>query len=162
MAEPVKAQGLLLVDVEIPEGYQQVKQGDSILIETQIILVGVNNTSAVTDVLIDYVVKDKDGKVITSLSETKGGVVRIQTVKEMHLPLDIPTDVYSVTVKASYKEISGQSSSSFNIVTSFGEEAFSSSFFTTKNLLILLLLGILSLFFFSAYQFWRMGKIFHK
>src|SRR3989344_421139 len=95
LSTAVKAQELLLVDVEIPEGYQQLKQGDPILAETQIILVGNNRTDTIIDVLIEYMIKDKEGNLITKVSETKGGVVRIQTVKELQLPADLPMGVYS-------------------------------------------------------------------
>lgn len=162
LASSVKAQELLLVDVEIPEGYQQLKEGDPVLVETQIILVGINKTDTIIDVLIEYIVKDKNGNIITSLSETKGGIVRIQTVKELHLPAGLPTGAYSVTIKASYKEVTGETSASFKITQNLGEQAFSSTFFTTKNLLILLLIGLMGLFFFSAYQFWKIGKFYHK
>lgn len=157
-----QAQELLLVDVEIPEGYQQLKSGDSVLVETQIILVGTNTTHPITDVLIEYIVKDKEGNIINSLSETKGGVVRIQTVKELHLPNDLPTGTYSVTTKASVAKLVGQNSASFKITKDLGEESFSTPFFSNKNLFILLLVGLLGLFFFSAYQFWKIGKLYKK
>jgi len=162
LSTAVKAQELLLVDVEIPEGYQQLKQGDPILAETQIILVGNNRTDTIIDVLIEYMIKDKEGNLITKVSETKGGVVRIQTVKELQLPADLPMGVYSITTKASYKDIAGETSASFKITRNLGQEQFSSSFFNTRNLLILLLLGIITLIFLSAYQFWRIGRLYHK
>ena len=161
LAAPIRAQELLLVDVEIPEGYRQLEQFEPILVETQIILVGSNRTN-ITDVLIEYIVKDKEDNLIAKMSETKGGLVRIQTVKELQLPADLADGVYSITVKASYKEIAGENSASFKITKNLGEEPFSSSFSSTKNLMILLLLGVISLFIFSAYQFWRIKKLYPR
>ena len=162
MASLAQAERLLLVDVEIPEGYQKLKLGDPVLIETQIILVGTNSTSALADVLIEYFVKDKDGNTVTSLSETKGGVVRIQTVKELHLPNNLSTGVYSVTIRTSIGKLVSQNSASFKITNDLTEETFSNQFYSINLLLTLLLVGLLGLFLFLIYLSWKIKKLYKK
>lgn len=155
---PVQAEELLLVDLEIPEGYQQLNQQESVLVETQIILVGRNQTDKLTDVLIEYSIKNKEDDTIIKLSETKGGVVRIQAVKELHLPAELLPGIYSVAVRASYKNVSAENSASFEVTKMLVEiEAFSQP--TTRNLLLTIIVGMITLFLFSAYQFWKIERI---
>ncbi|GEM_PF-5466016 len=153
-----QAEELLLVNVEIPEGYQHISEGDSILVDTQINLVGYQQNNTITDVVIEYVIKDKEGNIITRLSETKGGFIRIQTVKELLLPSNLPLGIYSVIVRANYKDVSRESSVSFEITKTYLDSRDSSQT-TTKNLLITLVIGMVVLFLFSAYQFWKLGRI---
>src|SRR3989344_9517043 len=161
MVMPVKAQDLLLVDVEIPGGYRHLVPGESVFVETQIILVGNNQSNPLVDVLIEYIVKNKDDQVITKITETKGGIVRIQTVKELHLPADIRPGIFSVTVRTSYKEEMTETSATFEVAE---QHALPVSFYNQEvnNLFIITLAAIVSLFVFSAYQFGKMGKMHQK
>ena len=156
----VKAENLLLVDAEIPESYQILAAGDSVLVETQIILVGKNQTDTLTDVVIEYVVKDKDNKIITQLSETKGGLVRIQTVKELHLPSDLSLGTYSISIRASYKEVLGETSASFKVAKP--ESNYNLTLSSANNLLKFILVGMAVLLALSMYQFWKIGKFYHR
>ncbi len=158
LAIQAKAQGILLVDVTIPEGYQHLIPGDSVLVETQIILVGRDQMEPVIDVLIEYTIKDKNNNIVTKLSETKGGIVRIQTIKELHLPADLLPGIYTLTAKASYKNVSAETSSSFELFKNYAEPVLPLPT-TTNNLLIAVIIAVVSLFFFSAYQFWRIKKL---
>ncbi|MDO8511258.1 MAG: hypothetical protein Q7S55_03770 [Nanoarchaeota archaeon] len=161
MVMPAKAQDLLLVDAIIPEGYRHLVLGESVFVETQIILVGNNQSSPLVDVLIEYAVKDKDGQVITKISETKGGIVRIQTVKELHLPADLSPGIFSVTVRASYKEKAMETATTFEVAE---QHALPVSFYTqdVNNLFIIILVAIVSLFLFSAHQFWKIKHLYKR
>lgn len=147
---------LLLVNVEIPPDYQKVQTDETILVETEILLLDRFRTEAITDVLIEYKIKDQEGKVITELSETKGGLVRIETIKELH-PTLLPPGTYIVMVKASYKEVTGEAYTSFEVVdkvVSLPDEPH-----LTLDLLIILLLVMISFFLFLLYQFWKIKKL---
>ncbi|MDO8510923.1 MAG: hypothetical protein Q7S55_02045 [Nanoarchaeota archaeon] len=161
MIIPAKAENILLIDLNIPEGYHHLIPGDSVFVETQIILVGRNQTDPLTDVLIEYAVKDKDNQVITKISETKGGIVRIQTVKELHLPTDISPGIFSVTVRASYKEAATETSATFEVAESHASQDFPLPQ-DIKSLFITLLVTIISFFLFSAYQFWKIKHLYKR
>ena len=149
----------LLVNAEIPEGYRHLTAADSVLVNAQINLVGYPENNSTYDVIIEYLVKDKKNNIITRFSETKGGFIRIQTVKELLLPPDLPSGIYSVTVRANYKTVFREKSVPFEIVKTYSDSR-DSAHTTNKNLLITLIVGIVILFLSSFYQFWKLGKIY--
>lgn len=161
MVIPAKAQEIILVDVNIPEGYRHLVPGEPVFAETQIILIGRDQTDSLVDVVIEYSVKDKENNVITKITETKGGIVRIQATKELHLPADLVPGIYSVTVKASYKGIAETgASTTFEVVKSYAKETSLPQ--DIKSLLIIIIAIMLIFFLFSAYQFWKIAKFTKK
>ncbi len=115
LVSSINAQEKLSLNVNIPTIYKEVFIGESILIETEIILIE-HKPDEIIDVLIEYFVKDEKGSIIYKLSETKGGILRINDVKEIEIPNDIKPGLYIVEVKASYDNIFVVDSNSFNII----------------------------------------------
>ncbi|MEK6900537.1 MAG: hypothetical protein AABX05_05415 [Nanoarchaeota archaeon] len=107
---------IMLVDVTVFEDSRLITEKDPFLVEVQVLLVGRNQTSPITDVLLEYVIADKNGERIFAFSETKGGIVRIQKLKEIPLPPDLPAGTYSITVRASYEAVKGEASVPFTII----------------------------------------------
>ena len=74
---------------------------------------------------------------------------------------EILPGAYSVRVRASYRDVVGESSASFVVhKTLIGASAprYEES---TRNLLVVLIAGISFFFLFSAYQFWKIRRYIH-
>ena len=104
------------VSLNIPSQYKAVNVGETILIQTEVILIkDFTEEEKVTDVLLEYAVKDSKGNTIISFSETKGTILRLDTLKEVSMPKDSPPGIYVVEVKASYRENIGMDTELFEV-----------------------------------------------
>ena len=106
------------VDLEIPSQYKTANAGEAILIQTEVILIKDftgEEKDNVTDVLLEYTIKDSKSNIILSFSETKGTLLRLNTLKEISMPKDSPPGIYLAEVRASYRENSGMDAELFEV-----------------------------------------------
>ena len=111
----------LLINVNIPKHYFHIYSGESVLVETEIILKQEENATEMHDILIEYAIKENNGAVVTKAIETKGGILRINTIKELQLPSDAKPGMYTFEVKASKGSIVGINSATFEIIEKIPE-----------------------------------------
>src|SRR3989344_6398208 len=104
----------IIVDIKILSQYMAVHQGGTLLIGAETVLIK-EEENQITDVLLEYTIKDSNENTITALSETKGVLFRLHNLKEITIPEDIPSGIYSVEVKASYLENSGMDVELFEV-----------------------------------------------
>lgn len=109
---------ILLVNANIPLNYQKVNVGGSLLVQTEIIFIKQEYKDVATDVHIEYLIRDSSRKTITTVSETKGVIDRIFTVKELMLPSDTRPGVYTIEVKAEYQGLTSNEAASFEVMKS--------------------------------------------
>jgi hypothetical protein len=146
-----------MISIEIPPDYQKVQADDSVVVQSEVLLPDSLKTENITDVIIEYTVTDQEGNIITALSETKGGLLRIESIKELPLPKKIPAGTYNVMVSANCKGAIGQASASFEVVEQVGEMETISGL--TIQLLLILLIGMTGFFLFLVHLFWKMKKL---
>jgi len=104
----------LMVDVAIPARYKEISPGEPILAYSDVILI--QEDQQAHDINLDYVIKDKQQTIITSLTETKGGILRLNSVKEIPLSKELKPGSYSLEMSARYHNLTAVNSASFEIV----------------------------------------------
>ena len=146
----------IVLSLDLPSGYKTVAPGGDIRLESQILLLREQDRD-IADIIIEYAIIDRHGSVLVRTVETKGGIVRIFTVKELIVPFDAQSGIYELVVKASHGDVTKQSSVVFEVVEA-SEERFALSINS-----ILVGIGAILLFFFVmlVYIYWRFRQL-HK
>ena len=140
----------IILDISLPSRYENVEADETVIVESQIILLGDGQT--VADVLIDYEIRDRSDALITKTTETKGGLLRIQTVKELQIPKQTHPGVYEIIVTASHGDVQKQSSVMFEVKEK--EEIGNAE---TRNVFILMAILLVNIIFFII-LFYEMHK----
>ncbi len=104
----------VVVNLNIPSQYRTIQQGNSLLVETELLLVREKQDSII-DILIEYTVRDPQGQVVTQFSETKGTLLRINTIKDIPIPATVAPGIYTLEVNASYNGHSSKDTVFFDI-----------------------------------------------
>ncbi len=104
----------IIVKVDIPENYEKISPGDSLIINSEVILLR-EDPNKIADVVLEYFIYDEKGSLVIKLVETKGLQLRLNTLKEIKLPPDTIEGTYTLDVKASYGKITTTSSDLFEI-----------------------------------------------
>lgn len=107
--------GNIIISLSILENYQKINAGEEILLESEILLLG-SEKSGISDVVLEYSIKDKNSLVINKVVETKSGEFRIDDVKHLLIPEDLPPGVYTVCLKAVWQNISKETALNFEVV----------------------------------------------
>ncbi|MBI4153086.1 hypothetical protein HY497_01065 [Candidatus Woesearchaeota archaeon] len=145
----------IILSLDLPSEYKKVAPGGDIRLESQILLLREQDRD-IADIIIEYAIIDRRGLVLAKAAETKGGIERISTTKELAVPSDAQPGIYEIVVKASHGDITKQSSVVFEVIAS--EEQFALSITS-----ILVGIGTILLFFFVmlVYIYLRFRKL-HK
>lgn len=129
-----------LFDIEavIPERYEYVIPGEELLV-----IVNLHNLGETgrVDAVLDYIIKDEEGNLITTLSDTLAVETSASLTKSISLPLEIDFGKYILYVSVTYDGKTASSSSSFEVVASkvpYGEKIYIS--------LIIIIVILISLF----------------
>ncbi len=151
----------IFLEVLIPSKYAQLNPGESVLIQSDIILREDQAKAVVTDVLIEYSVKDSSEAILAKVLETKGGILRLSTVRELELPSSAKAGMYTVEVSAQYQNITGKNSAQFEIVNLPPAAFFSWQNYShySKIGAVIILATTFSLFLFG---FWRLQGLAKK
>jgi len=131
---------MLLVDTYIPSKYERVASGESVLVESEIIL---RDNKEIVDVEIEYTITDSKNSIIYRVVETKGGIVRINGVKELNIPLGLEPGIYHANVRASYSNFVRSDSDSFEVIK---KPHIEQSLLIRKDYLVMVLIIILLIF----------------
>lgn len=144
----------IVVETQIPSKYLQVESGEAIVMQSDIILRQNETNALMTDVLLEYVIKDSSGTTTAKVSETKGGIFRFTTVKELHLPSEANPGMYAVEVIVRYKDLAATDSAMFEVIRPQAGISFWQNYlgFGTTLLLVPLLL----------LWFWRLHHLARK
>ena len=145
----------MILEVSLPSRYERIIAGETIPVESQIILLKGGQT--VADVVIEYTVTDKNGVLITKASETKGGTLRIYSVMELRIPKQTPPGAYEVKVTASHGAITKQSSVTLEV-----EEEVQEFSFTPLMLLGIALLLFFIILLYERHKFKRIEHLIRK
>ncbi len=139
----------LLINVNIPEKYLHIYPGESVLAETEIILIQTENAATIHDILIEYTIKNYNDAVVTKILETKGGSSRINTIEELNLPSDAQPGIYTLEVTVSKENILRKDSETFEVMEKIPESKNGGKIrdYVTLILIILNLTLILAVFF---------------
>ena len=151
----------ILLKVDLPERYRQIFPSESIVVESEIVILKTTNLEEIVDVLIEYKITDTQDKTITKLSETKGGTLRINDVKELRLPEGASAGTYQVKVKASFNGVTAEKSESFVIVAP-PQAAPAPATINLIPLLIIIGVIITTFLILLYYQYLRFQKLEHK
>ncbi len=151
----------IILELTVPDEYQKITAGEHLFVESQILLVRENENS-ILDIIIEYSILDKEGKIINKLTETKGGIVRIGTVKELDIPKTSLPGVYTIVVKASYQDHDVESSENFEVVEDV-ETIIGAYDLISVSPLVIYLIGLIFALFtiIILYQHLRFKKIEH-
>jgi len=96
----VESRGLLFdISAEIPEGFLEVVPGEELL--TNIEIFGLRGEGKV-DILLEYLIRDEEGNIIVSDTETISFETQASFVKRLKIPLDTEKGNYLFYVKATY------------------------------------------------------------
>ncbi len=148
----------LFLEILIPSKYARISSGEAVLVESDIILRGNEDDIAIVDVTIEYMVKDTFDSVVTKAVETKGGIFRLTTVRELEMPSAAKPGMYTVEVAARYKNLTSKNSAQFEIV-----KPPLIGFFTWQNHLktgaAIIVTILVSIFLFG---FWRLQSLAKK
>ncbi len=120
------------INTEIPDKFFYVLPGEELYAKVAIFNLG--NKKA--DVILDYFIKDEDGKEMISEHETMAVGTQATTIKIFRVPRDIKYGKYIFYVKATYDGETASSSAWFNV----GEEPF----FSKETLISILLILIIT------------------
>lgn len=144
------------VRAEIPMDYLVVRPGRELLAEIELFNIGAPSG---VDVRIDYEIRDVDGNIIISSSETIGVETRVNFVRRFLLPQDIVSGNYILYVKTTYDGKSASASVWFRV----REEASFLSILRDKKIMtmivILAIVIILSLIAFLKHHHMEHIKI---
>ena len=138
----------IITNIEIHSKYLKVTPGSSVLAATDIIII--KQTTEPIDIVIEYKVYDQKNNTIIKFSETKGTVIRINTIKEFKIPDNSELGTYTIEVKTSYSNINNIGYAKFevvkeNYVTKFGKEQ-------TQFLILSILVLVIFIGFIFQYQ----------
>ncbi|MBU0929601.1 MAG: PRC-barrel domain-containing protein [Nanoarchaeota archaeon] len=152
-----KAVKELLFDtnLRILDKYKEVNAGDIITAEITIYNVGENEEKR--DTLVTYFIKDLDGKILSSESETIAINTKTNFVKEIYIPRNLKPGEYIFEVEIKYNSLVSKSSSRFNIIkeTRIGEAA---KIITLTNLFYILIPIIVLILFIILVRFLSQKK----
>lgn len=93
----------VLVHVDLFSGTEKIFGGEMLVAGIEVVLPR-QRYEDVVDVVMTYTITDSSGTVILRSEETKSGLLRIQTVKELAIPSNAFPGSYTLTVQASYSE----------------------------------------------------------
>jgi len=100
-------ENLFDVEVKIPSRYTIVSPGEDILADIKIYNLGVDSP---TDALVEYAIKDKEGNVITALTDTVAVETQMSFTKLINIPENTALGRYALYISANYKgNIAGSS-----------------------------------------------------
>ncbi len=111
----------LLIDVNIPEDYLHIYPGEFLLAGTDIILIQEEKAIGIHDVLIEYAIKYHNDTIVTRAMETKGGILRISTIKELKIPFDAKPGIYTLEVTVSKENVNSKNSATFEVLEKIPE-----------------------------------------
>lgn len=99
---------LLLIDIDIRDDDGKILPGETITIDTDIIL-DQENHDDIVDITITYTIKDKEGNIQTTLTETKGAILRLKLIPKIIIPYATLPGIYVIEVEAYYSDESAAS-----------------------------------------------------
>lgn len=111
----VESKGALFdLTVKIPDEFLNVFPGKKILAEISLFNLGEIKRA---DVLIEYIIKDKEGNEISSQKETIAVETKASSVKEITIPENIKEGKYILYTRVEYDNKIASSSVEFNIIS---------------------------------------------
>ncbi|MFW9930559.1 MAG: hypothetical protein ACFFD1_14315 [Candidatus Thorarchaeota archaeon] len=105
----------LVVYLEIPGQYERIYTGDNLIFNVEVLLLEENSNPERRDVMLEYVVKDNDGSVLTKISETKGLTLRMTDTKEIVLPEEIKPGIYTLEATVILEDSLSKSAENFEV-----------------------------------------------
>ena len=127
------------VTIEIPEEFQTIAPGKTLLSEVKLYNLGALGR---VDAVLTYEIIDRDGHILFASEETLAIETQASFTKRTLIPENTPEGSYILKVKVSYAESAATSSAWFAVKIPSNEQKYA------KYLLFLVIIGIIIAFFF--------------
>lgn len=115
MSAVSQSDNLLLINADIHDDDGIIHQGEKIRVDSDIII-NSDNHENIVDITIMYTMKDNAGKIYTTLTETKGTIMRLESSSNIIIPLTTTPGIYTLEVEAFYDDIYRKTSLQFEVV----------------------------------------------
>ena len=103
---------LFNVGIDIPQEYKKIEPGEKLLTSIKLINLGAEKR---VDVFLDYEIKDINGNLVLSQSETAAVETQANLVRYFTLSQNIPNGYYEIFAKLKYKDKEAMAKSSFEV-----------------------------------------------
>src|SRR3989344_221644 len=106
----------IILKVDVPPRFEEIRPGEAIAVNIEVFLLKDQEQQKIVDIIMEYHVFNEKGELITKLIETKGILLRLDDVKEISLPGNIPPGIYTIDIRATYKGASVTNSDIFEVI----------------------------------------------
>jgi len=106
----------IILKVDVPSRFEEIRPGEDIAVNIEVFLLKDQEQQKIVDIIMEYHVFNEKGELITKLIETKGILLRLDDVKEISLPGNIPPGIYTIDIRATYKGASVTNSDIFEVI----------------------------------------------
>jgi len=138
------------LSLDIPAKYKEILPGEELLLQVSLFNLG---ETGKTDVSINYIIKDFEGKTITEQSEIVAVETQVSFSKMIKLPSDMKIGDYVAIAQARYDDSIGSSSVMFHIIEKEKPEIV--VFMKSKYFFIILAIVILAIFLIILLEYER-------
>lgn len=149
----------ILVDLTIPAKFQQVAAGESLLSQSDIVLINEDQERLLVDLFLTYTIRNNRGAELLTLSVTKGAAERLDITQEFIIPESAAPGAYVLEVSVEAPGLRSVESASFEVLSSVhppaGFLAHPSFFFP----LIVLSLGVVLSFIWAFFEHRKIKKL---
>lgn len=141
------------VSLEIPEDSKVVEPGGEVLAKINLYNLGEIKRA---DVLIEYIIKDMEGNIITSEKETLAVETRVNFMRTIKIPEDVKYGTYILYIKVTYNGETAIASMEFSV----GEVE--KPFLTGENISIFIIILIIIVLIFLLVELKMLKKIYKR